>query len=161
MLIYLATSWRNERQPFLVEAMRKAGFDVYDFRNPTMYTEGFAFEQVAPGWDHEHADPEIFLEVLAHERTEEGFVTDMAMLDRADIVILALPCGHDAHMEIGYAAAQGKETVILLSDPCKASLMYKMADRIFTDEDTLLRWLEKAGRTGEIQSYKRKDLLNG
>ena len=34
MKIYVASSWRNERQPDVVQALRNAGHDVYDFRHP-------------------------------------------------------------------------------------------------------------------------------
>ena len=32
--IYVASSWRNEYYPEVVEKLREAGHDVYDFRNP-------------------------------------------------------------------------------------------------------------------------------
>ena len=32
--IYVASSWRNKYQPEVVTALRKAGHEVYDFRNP-------------------------------------------------------------------------------------------------------------------------------
>ena len=32
--IYVASSWRNKYQPEVVAALRKAGHEVYDFRNP-------------------------------------------------------------------------------------------------------------------------------
>lgn len=32
--IYVASSWRNPYQPEVVAALRKAGHQVYDFRNP-------------------------------------------------------------------------------------------------------------------------------
>jgi len=32
--IYLASSWRNEEQPFLVKMLEAEGHLVYDFRNP-------------------------------------------------------------------------------------------------------------------------------
>ena len=34
MKLYIASSWRNAHYPAVVEALRGAGFDVYDFRNP-------------------------------------------------------------------------------------------------------------------------------
>ncbi|MCQ2145827.1 MAG: hypothetical protein MJY72_08790 [Bacteroidales bacterium] len=34
MKIYVASSWRNPHYPAVVAALRDAGFDVYDFRNP-------------------------------------------------------------------------------------------------------------------------------
>ena len=32
--IYVASSWRNPHQPAIVEELRVAGHEVYDFRNP-------------------------------------------------------------------------------------------------------------------------------
>ena len=32
--IYVASSWRNEYYPEVVEKLREAGHEVYDFRNP-------------------------------------------------------------------------------------------------------------------------------
>ena len=32
--IYVASSWRNREQPSVVKALREAGHEVYDFRNP-------------------------------------------------------------------------------------------------------------------------------
>ena len=32
--IYVASSWRNPYQPEVVAALKKAGHEVYDFRNP-------------------------------------------------------------------------------------------------------------------------------
>ena len=34
MHIYVASSWRNTYYPEVVTALREAGHDVYDFRNP-------------------------------------------------------------------------------------------------------------------------------
>ena len=34
MKIYVASSWRNTYYPQVVETLRQAGYEVYDFRNP-------------------------------------------------------------------------------------------------------------------------------
>ena len=34
MYLYIASSWRNTYYPEVVTALRKAGHEVYDFRNP-------------------------------------------------------------------------------------------------------------------------------
>lgn len=34
MRIYVASSWRNTYYPSVVSALREAGHDIYDFRNP-------------------------------------------------------------------------------------------------------------------------------
>src|SRR6266700_2939532 len=48
--IYAASSWRNEDQPFIVEQLRRAGHEVYDFRNPPNGVGGFAWSQIDPDW---------------------------------------------------------------------------------------------------------------
>ena len=39
--IYVASSWRNEFYPEVVEKLREAGHEVYDFRNPPSGDPGF------------------------------------------------------------------------------------------------------------------------
>lgn len=41
--IYVASSWRNSRQPEVVRALREVGHHVYDFRNPSKGDTGFAW----------------------------------------------------------------------------------------------------------------------
>ena len=45
--IYVASSWRNKYQPEVVAALRKAGHEVYDFRNPEDNPGGFHWADVA------------------------------------------------------------------------------------------------------------------
>ena len=47
--IYVATSWRNEEQPNMVNMLRADGHEVYDFRNPPGQA-GFGWEQIDPEW---------------------------------------------------------------------------------------------------------------
>ena len=44
--IYVASSWRNKYQPEVVAALRKAGHEVYDFRNPKDNPGGFHWADV-------------------------------------------------------------------------------------------------------------------
>jgi DNA (cytosine-5)-methyltransferase 1 len=46
MKIYVASSWRNEQQPEVVKALRDAGHEVYDFRNPSETDKGFAWSDI-------------------------------------------------------------------------------------------------------------------
>lgn len=43
--VYVASSWRNPIQPAVIETLRAAGIDCYDFRNPEGDT-GFSWKQV-------------------------------------------------------------------------------------------------------------------
>lgn len=45
--VYVASSWRNPRQPEVIAALRAAGVDCYDFRNPEGRT-GFSWSEVKP-----------------------------------------------------------------------------------------------------------------
>ena len=45
MRIYVASSWRNTHQQAIVAALREAGHDVYDFRNPRPGDKGFAWSR--------------------------------------------------------------------------------------------------------------------
>ena len=50
--IYLASSWRNTDQPTAVAALRMAGHDVYDFRNPPDgIPNGFRWSEIDPDWE--------------------------------------------------------------------------------------------------------------
>lgn len=45
--VYVASSWRCERQPVVIDALRRRGVDCYDFRNPPEST-GFGWREVCP-----------------------------------------------------------------------------------------------------------------
>ena len=46
MHIYVASSWRNTYYPEVVQALRDAGHEVYDFRNPPSGDPGFHWSDV-------------------------------------------------------------------------------------------------------------------
>ncbi|HYG60709.1 MAG TPA: hypothetical protein VD902_21755 [Symbiobacteriaceae bacterium] len=143
MKIYVATSWRNELQPMVVKALREAGHEVYDFRNPAPGNNGFHWSEIDPGW--KGWKPEEFIELLAHPIAKQGFGFDMAALDGADATVCVLPCGRSAHLEAGYTAGQGKPVIFLLCGPLEPELMYKMGYRcVTTIEDVVAALAEVA-----------------
>ena len=46
--IYVASSWRNQYYPEVVSALRSAGHEVYDFRNPPHGGSGFRWTDIDP-----------------------------------------------------------------------------------------------------------------
>lgn len=130
MRIYVASSWRNERQPSVVADLREAGHDVYDFRNPAPGDIGFGWQQCAD--PKQLKDPRSFRdEVLKHPAAQAGFAKDMGALKAADVTVLVLPCGRSAHLELGWAAGAGQKTVVLLDNPLsEPELMYLMNTEI-------------------------------
>lgn len=139
MYVYVASSWRCAMQEAVVEVLRAANIDCYDFKNPEGNT-GFHWSEV--GIDSDGETAENYLKGLEHPRSIEGFVSDFTAMQKADTFILVLPCGRSAHLELGWAVGAGKRTAILLDQPpITPELMYKMVDYIAPSVFDLLGWL--------------------
>lgn len=128
--IYVASSWRNELQPEVVMALRADGRVVYDFKNPRPFNTGFKWSEIDPNW--EQWTPAEYRAALDHPVAQRGFASDFDAMKWADTFVLVLPCGRSAHLELGWAAGQGKQTLILL-DKMEPELMVKMVDHICLD----------------------------
>lgn len=143
--IYVASSWRNSIQQEIVAALRIAGHEVYDFRNPAPGQHGFAWSEVNREWLK--WSPEQFAVDLysGHPAVERGFAHDKSALDWADTCVLVLPCGRSAHLEAGYAAGQGKHTIFYLHpDKFEPELMYRLGHGCVTTLPRLLEVLQQA-----------------
>lgn len=137
--IYLASSWRNPHQPWLVELLRNDGHEVYDFRNPPNST-GFAWSDI--GLDAKACTAEQYRDaLLTHPRAAQGFNADFAAMRWADTCLLVLPCGRSAHLELGWMAGAGKRTLILTQDGEEPELMALLADRICISVDEVRQQL--------------------
>lgn len=149
--VYVASSWRNPMQQMVVETLRAASIDCYDFRAPEGGT-GFSWREVktsmesipagfigAKGSDWEERDE--YLRMIAHPRAVEGFEADFAAMNKADTFVMVLPCGKSAHLELGWAIGAGKRTAILLENPVEPELMYRGADYLARNMMDLLGWL--------------------
>lgn len=141
MKIYVASSWRNEgRQQFIVELLRQAGHDVYDFIHPPGGDHlGFSWADVDPAWRRWSVDD--YIPALDHPIAQAGFDSDFGAMQDADACVLLLPCGRSAHLEAGYFVGAGKPLVVVLDSnefPVPAGnsnpeLMYKMAHVVLPD----------------------------
>lgn len=137
-MIYVASSWRNKRQPEVVAAIRGTGLEVYDFRNPREGDKGFHWSEIDPDW--KTWSPEKFRAALSHPLAESGFKSDMDALRASSACVLVMPCGRSAHLEMGYAIGQNKFTAILLEDG-EPELMYKMVDAVCVNLDEVVKAL--------------------
>ncbi len=127
MNIYVATSWRNRLQPYVVHTLRKEGHDVYDFRNPRSDDNGFHWSEIDPDW--QQWTPEIYRKCLSHPTAEDGFASDMNALRWCEAVVAVQPFGRSASLELGWAAGAGKLTILMLAEG-EPELMVKMCDHI-------------------------------
>lgn len=139
--IYLASSWRNAYQPDAVKRLRKAGHEVYDFRNPPHRT-GFSWKEIDSNWMNWTG--EQFILNLDHSAARAGFISDAAGMEWADTGVLLLPCGRSAHLEAGVFVGEGKPLHIVLDPvgPNEPELMYKMATKIHLNLESLIEELK-------------------
>ena len=139
--IYVASSWRCEHQQKVVTALRKEGYDVYDFRNPAPGNNGFHWSDIDQEW--KGWDPNEFRMALKHKVAVDGYLRDFDALAEADATVLVMPCGRSAHLELGYAAGADQITGVLLTGPCEPELMYRLADFISVGIDELVSELKR------------------
>lgn len=126
MRIYVASSWRNERQPEVVYALRHDGHEVYDFRHPAPGDNGFSWAQIDPEWQSWTA--EEYREALHHPLAIGGALNDIRGLTGAEALVLVLPCGRSAHLEAGWATGRGVPVFVLLDGGESApELLYWLA----------------------------------
>jgi hypothetical protein len=138
--IYVASSWRNEQQPAVVEALREAGFEVYDFRNPEPGDNGFHWSEIDPDWKGWDAR-EFASKVQSHPVAKSGFDKDMNALMSCDLCVLVMPSGRSAHLEAGYAVGAGIATCILLTNS-EPELMYRMANELVFSVEEVVSWCQ-------------------
>ncbi len=135
--IYLATSWKNEHYTRILELLRDQGHEVYDFRE-----KGFLFSQCVPeGVDHTKLPAADQFRLLDHPLAKTAIGLDKNGLDWADILVMLYPCGNDAHVELGYAAGQGKYTVVYINEGYTVGLMDLVADKFVFSDDALVEAL--------------------
>lgn len=141
MRIYVASSWRNVWFPEVVEALRGAGHDVYDFRNPPDGSTGFRWSDVDERWLE--WTPQQYRDNLEHPLAERQFANDIRAMEECDVCVLLLPCGRSAHTEAGWFAGNGKKVFLYIPERQEPELMYKLFNGVCCSLDELLAELEK------------------
>lgn len=133
--IYLASSWRNELQPIVLEALRRDGMLVYDFRNPPLEQTGFSWREVDPEW--KSWDGARYVMGLEQPPAARGFRADISALYSCDACVLLHPCGPSTHLEAGIAIGLDKPTVVAIpkAGPREPELMIKAAPGILVLDD--------------------------
>ena len=142
MKIYVASSWRNAQQQSVVQQLRDAGHEVYDFKNPRPGETGFAWSDIDPDW--QAWTPEQFREALRHPIALNGYISDASAMAEADACVMVMPCGRSAHLEAGFFVGSPKKALIILlgEEPAEPELMYRMANAICLDMGEVIEKLE-------------------
>ena len=140
MKIYVASSWRNPYQSEVVNELRKAGHEVYDFRNPPSGSGGFAWSDIDDNW--EAWTTEQYTDALKHPVAEDGFNSDFNGMKWADTCIMVLPCGRSANTEAGWMKGAGKKVFVLSPIKQEPELMYKIHDGVFDSLAPIIKLLK-------------------
>lgn len=132
--VYVASSWRNKYQPEAVTALRAAGHDVYDFRNPAPGNDGFRWSEIDQNW--ENWTVEQYAASLDHPVARKGFKLDLAAVLSADLCVLVLPSGRSASWEYGYhCGSTGRPGIVYMPERCEPELMYSGSTFVNTVPD--------------------------
>lgn len=154
--IYVASSWRNNIQPSVVTALREAGHEVYDFKNPSADWKGFHWSDADPNYTKTNL-AWYMADIERNPVCRKGFEYDKAALDWCNVCVLVLPCGRSAHLEAGYACGQGKTVIFMLSeDQWEPELMYLLGSgfvRTIADLKICLQNLDFTGLRNSVTTY--------
>lgn len=138
-MIYLASSWKNTYYPSVLAALRAAGHEVYDFRDP--YNDGgsgaFKWSNIDPNWQ-DWTPSEYREQLYNNPLAKQQFQNDLQALEACDVCVLLLPCGRSAHTEAGWMAGQGKRVYVLIPEKQEPDLMYRLFTGVCTSVDELI-----------------------
>ena len=137
--IYVASSWRNLYYTEVVDRLRKAGHNVYDFRNPPSGDPGFKWSCVSE--DYLDWTPEQYRENLNHPKAVRQFGNDIEAMFSCDTCVLVLPCGRSAHTEAGWFAGRGKKVLVYIPEKQEPELMYKLFSGVCCSLEELIEVL--------------------
>lgn len=147
MNIYVIGSLREPRVHDVATYLRSLGHEVFDdWRSPGPDTD----EQ----WQaYEKARGRTYVEALAGTHADNVFEYDKKHLDAADAVVLVLPAGKSAHLELGYIIGKGKPGYILMDgEPDRFDIMYRFATKVVMDMEELEHEFVKLSPTYRLLS---------
>ena len=132
--IYIIGALKNDNIPKIAAALRPT-YDVFDqWITPGPEADQFLFQYAKQrGWNYKEA--------LTCFAARNNFEFDKRHIDSSDIVVMVMPAGKSAHLELGYAIGMGKEAHILFdAEPDRFDLMYNFvpADNIHFNLEQLL-----------------------
>lgn len=135
-MIYLIGSLRNPKIPSIAAQLRQAGYEVFD----DWYAAG---PEADDRWKaYEKGKGHTYLQALQGPSAKHVFDFDVGYLYKSRAVVLALPAGKSAHMELGWALGQGKPGHILLEpNEDRWDVMYQFATGVHDSMDSLLKGL--------------------
>lgn len=142
MKIYISASWKNRiAVRKLAETLRKYGYDVFDFTDPDNRKSPESPPEMFP----EQFDPtrHSYSKYLDRKEWRDAVNENRAEIEKADLIILLLPCGIDATADWALGVGMGKKNIIV-GHPSNGerSEVYLWADNILESTEDILPWLK-------------------
>lgn len=138
--VHFASSWWNHYYPQVVDVLRSAGHEVFDFRHPWAGYEAFRWSDISPDW--ESWSIAEYRNGLKHPVSKEKFRHDLEAMQWADICVLVLPCGRSALLEAGWFTGAGKQMVAFIPEKQEPERMYNLFDDIAVTTEELVTILK-------------------
>lgn len=119
-MIYLIGSMRNPSIPEIAQQLRASGHEVFD----DWFSPGPEADEYWQKYEKDRG--RHYKESLAGYHAKTVFEFDYTHLKRADTVVLVMPAGKSGHLELGWAAGQGKRCFVLFDkEPERYDIMYQ------------------------------------
>ena len=137
---------RNPAIPVLAQNIRALGLEVFD----DWFSPGPEADEYWQKYEKDRG--RTYKESLAGYHAKTVFAFDHHHLSRASTVVLVMPAGRSAHLELGWAVGKGKKGFVLFDkEPERYDIMYQFATDIFFNEKDLLNVLsqEHPGRSDQ------------
>lgn len=131
--VYIGGALANPEIVRITKLLLDHGYDAFS----EWYTPGKEADvlwrdyELALGFDYRTA--------LQRPSAKNTFNFDRKHIEESDTFLMVLPCGKSAHLELGYAAGLGKDTLIYMPEqPDRWDVMYGFAGGIVYDDHELL-----------------------
>ena len=132
-VIYLIGSLRNPEVPIIGDALRDAGFEVFD--------EWHSAGEIADDCFRDYCNGRglTYREALQTYAAKHIFEFDKTYLTRPGIVVLVMPGGKSAHLELGWALGHAKAGYVLFDKvPDRYDQMYQFANDMFFSKEEMV-----------------------
>lgn len=143
MKVYISASWKQrDRVRALAIALRREGFEVYDFTDPACRgAPEIPPEKFPAQFDPAATTYKDYLNSQPHWRS--AVVGNKAALDATDAVVLLLPAGADSHADWAYAVGRGVPSVVVGTQRAgERTPSHLWANDIVETDQGALEWLK-------------------
>ena len=134
--VYIGGALANPEIVRLTKLLLDAGYDAFS----EWYTPGKEADVL---WrDYEQALGIDYRQALLRPSAQNTFRFDKNNIDDSDVLVMLLPCGKSAHLELGYAIGTGKRGIIYMPEqPDRWDVMYNFAECVVYNDKELLNVL--------------------